>query len=44
MFYEQWEHLDSSLADASAILQSSKNENDTIRQLQLTNYKMKKLL
>ena len=38
MFYEQWEHLDSNLAVTTAKLQSSNNENDTIHQLQLTNY------
>ena len=38
MFYEQWEHLDSNLAVTTAKLQLSNNENNTIRQLQLTNY------
>ncbi|MBQ6306232.1 MAG: DUF1016 family protein [Bacteroidales bacterium] len=38
MFYEQWEHLDSNLAVTTAKLQFSNNENNTIRQLQLTNY------
>ena len=37
IFYEQWKLLDSNLAVATAKLEPSDNEGDTIRQLHLTN-------
>ena len=38
MFYEQWQLLDSNLAVATAKLKPSEDEDNTIHQLQLTNY------
>ena len=38
MFYEQWQLLDSNLAVATAKLKTSEDEDNTIHQLQLTNY------
>ena len=38
MFYEQWQYLDSNLAVATAKIEPVENKENTIRQLQLTNY------
>lgn len=38
MFYEQWKILDTNLAVATAKIEPSENKENTIRQLQLTNY------